>query len=335
MTGTASAEPIETWALVACVPNDNLICNVEYDLPSISITMDVYMPPAGQTYPAVILIHGGGWESGDKRSEFMIDRATYLTSRGLVAVAINYRLTCDPPAPESVADADLCVGNGHGTVGTVTEAVDDAQEAMEHIGDNAAGFRIDATKGIGALGISAGGLLAADLALKGAEGGVRADAAVTWSGAMHLEHINAGYDRPHLSRKRLVGCWYSGQGACSQGASGWDAYSPQHSCCDTGNLTAQSPLLMFNSHDELVERQEPDDMYTLVSGTAEIPVTKVILRNAGHAYYPERQIDLSRGDTIDSDNYPTTPGIPQLELQTVEEASAYFFLTYLCLDACS
>nr|MBA3729041.1 carboxylesterase family protein [Actinomycetota bacterium] len=108
--GSASAEPIETWAPVACEPNDNLICNVEYDdLPGISITMDVYMPPAGQTYPGVILIHGGGWESGDKRSAFMIARADYLTSRGLVAVAINYRLTCDPPVPESVADADLCV----------------------------------------------------------------------------------------------------------------------------------------------------------------------------------------------------------------------------------
>ncbi len=100
MTGSASAEPIETWAPVACESNANLICNEEYDdLPGISITMDVYMPPAGQTYPAVILIHGGGWESGDKRSQFMIDRAEYLADRGLVAVAINYRLTCDPLRP--------------------------------------------------------------------------------------------------------------------------------------------------------------------------------------------------------------------------------------------
>ncbi len=151
---------------------------------------------------------------------------------------------------------------------------------------------------------------------------------------MHLEHVNAGYDRPHLSRKMLVGCWYSGQGACSQGTSGWDAYSPQHSCCDTGNLTAQSPLLMFNSHNELVERQEPDDMYTLVSGTAEIPVTKVILRDAGHAYYYDEVIDITT-DRIDSDNYPVPPGDSFFDGKEVQRATADFFLSYLCLDTCS
>lgn len=151
---------------------------------------------------------------------------------------------------------------------------------------------------------------------------------------MHLEHVNAGYERPHLSRKRLVGCWYSGQGACSQGTSGWDAYSPQHSCCDSGNLAAKSPLLMFNSNDELVERQEPDDMYTLVSGTAQIPVTKAILRSAGHAYYAEEIIDLTT-DRIDSDNYPTPPGDSFFDGKKVEVASADFFLSYLCLDTCS
>lgn len=55
------------------------------------LTADVYRPSEGEDLPAVILIHGGGFQSGSK--EMYGEWGTYLAEAGLVTIAINYRLT--------------------------------------------------------------------------------------------------------------------------------------------------------------------------------------------------------------------------------------------------
>ncbi len=154
-----------------------------------------------------------------------MQRAEFFRDQGLVAITIDYRLTCNPQdALASVADTGLCRGSGHGTPGTAgLEVLEDAQEAVVHVRNNAATYRIDPTKGVGALGVSSGGLQAANLAVMGSEGTTRVDAAVTWSGCLHMEIPNTGHSTPHPLRERLVGCPYSGTGSCP-GA--WDQYSP-------------------------------------------------------------------------------------------------------------
>ena len=63
---------------------------------------DLYLPSVDSTKPrpAVVIIHGGGWTSGDKGAKREINIGTTLANAGYVCLSINYRLqTKDgPPA---------------------------------------------------------------------------------------------------------------------------------------------------------------------------------------------------------------------------------------------
>lgn len=54
------------------------------------LTADIYMPAEGEDLPAVILIHGGAYQSGSK--EMYSEWGPYLAEAGFVAMAVNYRL---------------------------------------------------------------------------------------------------------------------------------------------------------------------------------------------------------------------------------------------------
>jgi acetyl esterase/lipase len=105
---------------------------------------DLYFPPdrgepgsaAFEPRPAVLVVHGGGWSSGDKRFQGVYARG--LAEAGMVAVAINYRL-----APESPFPAQL----------------DDLRAALLWIAEHAEVLGIDTSR-LGAFGYSAGGHLA-------------------------------------------------------------------------------------------------------------------------------------------------------------------------------
>ena len=100
-------------------------------------TMDVYLPVgfAGPR-PGVELIHGGGWQAGDKGFYAPLGRA--LAARGFVAFSVNYRLT---PTAHYPAQAD------------------DVQQAARWMRAHAGEYGLDPAR-LGALGDSAGGHLA-------------------------------------------------------------------------------------------------------------------------------------------------------------------------------
>jgi triacylglycerol lipase len=58
-------------------------------------------PPANG-YPVVVVIHGGGWASGDKWTIASYSRL--LAKEGIVAVTINYRLAPAHKFPAQVDD---------------------------------------------------------------------------------------------------------------------------------------------------------------------------------------------------------------------------------------
>lgn len=100
---------------------------------------DVFYP-AKKTklgYPAVLLIFGGGWKSGD--ISMSIPMAQRLAAEGYVAVAVEYRLS-----PEAKYPA----------------AVHDIKAAIRWMRANGEKYNIDKTK-IAVHGVSAGGQLAA------------------------------------------------------------------------------------------------------------------------------------------------------------------------------
>ncbi|MBC6605766.1 alpha/beta hydrolase [Hymenobacter sp. BT188] len=74
-----------------------------------ALQLDIFYPkakrPAG--YPAVLLIHGGGWSSGDRSHH--VPMAQQLAARGYVTVTADYRLSPEARYPAAVTDLKAAV----------------------------------------------------------------------------------------------------------------------------------------------------------------------------------------------------------------------------------
>jgi acetyl esterase/lipase len=92
----------------------------------------------GSDRPAILLFHGGGWQIGEP--SWVFDRAKEFAAGGMVAVAIEYRLSRDGLSP--------------------ADAVEDACAAFAWARAEASVLGIDRTR-VAAYGVSAGGHLAA------------------------------------------------------------------------------------------------------------------------------------------------------------------------------
>jgi acetyl esterase/lipase len=106
---------------------------------------DWYGPSAPGSYPALIAIHGGGWQAGDKTG--YRHWGPFLAQRGYVVLAIKYRLS--KPGQKAYP-----------------QAVHDVRAAVQFAKGNAVDLRVNADR-IGLIGDSAGGHLAALVGLAG------------------------------------------------------------------------------------------------------------------------------------------------------------------------
>jgi acetyl esterase len=105
------------------------------------LALDAFLPYAAAPVPAVILVHGGGWEAGDKVT-YVTPLFEPLARAGLAWFSIDYRLT-----PESLHDDQL----------------DDVREAVRFVRAEHARFNIDPSR-IVLVGESASGQMVAQLA---------------------------------------------------------------------------------------------------------------------------------------------------------------------------
>ena len=160
---------------------------------------DLYLPmnvPAGQKAPALILIHGGGFNDGDKRRYREINFGTNAAKRGYLAMSINYKL--------------------RKTKGQVTwpQCIYDVKEAVRWLKLNADKYQIDPER-IGALGGSAGGNLAFMLATTGPEDGFEGEGArtnistkiacgVDFYGAVDLMTYKSDRARPDTNKPEMA-----------------------------------------------------------------------------------------------------------------------------------
>ncbi len=77
--------------------------NVEYlRLETVQLLADVYQPAGDGPFPAVLMVHGGAWMSGNK--SHVVQHAKRFMSRGYVVVAINYRLAPRHKFPAQLED---------------------------------------------------------------------------------------------------------------------------------------------------------------------------------------------------------------------------------------
>lgn len=111
----------------------------------VALYLDVLAPDPRpvRPVPAVVYLHGGGWESGDRRVALQPWINPLLAGNGFVAVSVSYRLTGEAPFPAQIHDV---------------------KAAVRWLRANAAQFGVDPTR-IGIWGDSAGAHLASLLAL--------------------------------------------------------------------------------------------------------------------------------------------------------------------------
>lgn len=99
--------------------------------------LDLFRPEKPGKYPVLLLIHGGGWRSGNKSMD--VPMAQQIAAKGYVTAAVEYRLS-----PEALYPA----------------AVFDIKAAVRFLRANAKKYNIDPNK-MAIAGSSAGGQLAA------------------------------------------------------------------------------------------------------------------------------------------------------------------------------
>jgi acetyl esterase len=112
-----------------------------------SLRMDASIPSGPGPHPAVILVHGGGWVSGD-RARNVAPLFEPLEQAGFAWFSVSYRFATD----------FLMLGT----------AIDDVQDAVRFVRKNAAKYNIDPHR-IALVGESAGAQLASMAAVRGTE----------------------------------------------------------------------------------------------------------------------------------------------------------------------
>ena len=73
-----------------------------------SLTLDAYVPDGQGPFPAVIIVHGGGFIRGDKQT-YVKPLFPVLTEAGFAWFTINYRLAPQAKFPEPVQDVEDAV----------------------------------------------------------------------------------------------------------------------------------------------------------------------------------------------------------------------------------
>lgn len=116
------------------------------------LLMDIFIPvsPSKTPMPAVLWLHGGGWERGDKNGN---SGALMLAAAGFVTASIFYRLSGESPFPADIEDCKC---------------------AVRYLRANATTYGIDPDH-IGVAGASAGGHLAELVATADDKAGLEGD----------------------------------------------------------------------------------------------------------------------------------------------------------------
>jgi acetyl esterase/lipase len=124
---------------------------------TMDLTLDLYRPTGAGVpalLPGLIVIHGGGFTSGDKADTNLVRLGQTYAARGYVVASINYRLTGDNPSAEPGA-----WNNFTQQWRAMNAAVQDAAKAVRWLRDHAATYNIDPTR-IAIEGGSAGAITA-------------------------------------------------------------------------------------------------------------------------------------------------------------------------------
>lgn len=182
--------------------------------------LDAYYSSSNKPNPAVLILHGGGWKSGDKSQMEMF--AIEMASKGYSCFNIEFRLSPEAKYPAAIFDV---------------------KNAIQYLRKNAKKFSVDATK-IAVLGCSSGGQMAALIGTtngnrnfedinKRFKNSSKAQAIINIDGVLAFKH-------PESIEGKVANLWLGG--SYEEIPAIWEQASPLN---QTGKSTP--PILFINS----------------------------------------------------------------------------------------
>ncbi len=103
-----SQSPNAKLAIAKEVKNITIKENVKYTTEAgMDLMLDIFSPKNKKNAPCLIIIHGGGWRSGDRTHHH--EMAKVLASRGYVVITPSYRLSTHALYPAAVVDAKTAI----------------------------------------------------------------------------------------------------------------------------------------------------------------------------------------------------------------------------------
>ncbi|MBN2590573.1 MAG: alpha/beta hydrolase [Sedimentisphaerales bacterium] len=154
---SASCASLDTKAPEGVTPKNIIVLDdITYrsgDSEAWKLDLAMLEPSGDELRPALVIIHGGGWNAGDKRDRPYRSMLLDYALKGYVTISVNYRLTREAPLPACIEDCKC---------------------AVRWLKAHAKEYKVD-TNRIVAYGHSAGAHLVLMLGLCGPEAGLEGD----------------------------------------------------------------------------------------------------------------------------------------------------------------
>lgn len=228
--------------------------NVKYkDLGYRSLEIDVFYPEEKSKLPGILLVHGGGWRSGNRSLQAPLAKA--LAKRGYVTAVMDYRLSLEAPYPAGVYD------------------VKDAVKWLKSHADN---FGLDTSR-VAISGGSAGGQLAALVAMTNGrlayEETNNGDqhASSTVQALIDMDGVLA-FHHPESSEGEVAAQWLGG--TYDEVPAIWEAASALHQVSERAvpSLFLNSQYPRFHAgQDDLIQQLDQRGIYSEVHGFERSP----------------------------------------------------------------
>jgi len=243
---------------------------------------DLYAPKGLDKAPALVAVHGGGWQIGDRK--FYSNWGPYLARNGFAVFAIEYRLM--KPG-----------------VKTYPGSVYDAKAAVQYVRAKAGELGIDPDR-IGMIGDSAGAHLSALVALAGEEPAfssqyrseasaalpAKVKAVVGFYGVYDMlaqwQHDLVTRPRENLSVKYLSAAPHTNRKVF------FEASPISYATADRNSTRF---LLIHGDHDDIVDPATQSAAFLLALKQAGFFVRTVVIPGAGHFFITEPVDDTSFG----------------------------------------
>jgi len=152
----------------------------------LALALDLYLPgPSAKPVPLVVLVHGGGWASGERTN--LAPLAARLAARGYAAATVSYRLSGQALYPA---------------------AIDDVKDAVRWLRTRAGGYGIDPGR-VAIAGGSAGGQIASLVGMT-EPGAIRAVVNIDGLSDFTTEEARKNEDDPN-KKPSAAGAWFGGR----------------------------------------------------------------------------------------------------------------------------